>query len=240
VGLLAASGGLLALNQVLEWELDRLMARTRGRPIPSGRLRPRQGLWFALPLFVAGVAYLWATVGAIPAALTGLAGVAYNFIYVPLKSRSYGATLTGAIPGAFPALVGWSAATGGLELGAWVLFGIAYLWQMPHVLGLAWMLRTDYEAAGFKLTPPSDENGRAVGRHMILFAAILLPLSLVPTLIGLTGVAYLAGAIALGTWLLWLCIRAGRLMSRAAARKVFLGSLLYQPLLLAIMLIDKA
>jgi protoheme IX farnesyltransferase len=219
--------------------LDRLMARTRGRPIPSGRLRPRQGLWFALALFGAGVAYLWLMVGPIPAGLTGLAGLAYNFIYTPLKSRSYGATLTGAIPGAFPALVGWSAATGGLGLGAWVLFAIAYLWQMPHVLGLAWMLRSDYEAAGFKLTPSSDESGRVVGRHMILFAGMLLPISLAPTLIGLTGPAYLAGAALLGGWLLWLCIQAGRHMSRVAARRVFLGSLLYQPLLLAIMLIDK-
>ncbi len=233
-----ATAGSLALNQYLEREVDGRMSRTRTRPLPTGRLTPRAALIFALALFLGGVGLLWLGAGPLPALLTLGAGLAYNFVYTPLKSRSYLATLAGAVPGAFPALIGWSSATGSLDLGAWVLFAIAYLWQMPHVLGLAWVLRNDYRLAGFRLAPPSDPQGRMIGLHMMLYAVALLPVSLLPTVIGLTGAIYMAGAFLLGAWLIALSIRAWRAMTDDSARRVFLGSLIYQPLLLALLLID--
>ncbi len=238
LGLGLATAGVLALNQYLERAPDALMKRTRTRPLPSGRLEPGPALTFSLALILGGTGLLWMRLGMLAAVLTLASGVAYNFVYTPLKSRSYLATLVGSIPGAAPALVGWSAATGTLELGAWVLFAIAYFWQMPHVLGLAWVLRDDYRAAGFHLTPPSDPAGRVIGAHMVAHASVLLPLSLAPTVIGLTGTVYLAGATLLGAWLLWRCVRAWRSMTNANARSVFLGSLLYQPALLLLMLLD--
>ncbi len=238
VGVALATAGSLALNQYLERDVDARMRRTRTRPIPQKRVSPRAALTFSLLLFVGGCVYLAWTVGWLPAALTLASGIAYDFVYTPLKSRSYLATLAGAIPGALPALIGWSAVTGTLSQGAWVLFGIAYLWQMPHVLGLAWVLKADYEEVGFKLSPPSDPDGRVIGLHMILYAATLVPVSMLPTVIGLTGGRYFFGALALGLWLVWLSVLAWRSMTKASARRVFLASLAYQPALLALLLLD--
>lgn len=238
VGLGLATAGVLSLNQYLEREPDALMKRTRKRPLPSGRLQPGPVLVFSLLLIVAGVGLLWSYFGALTALLTLASGLAYDFVYTPLKKHSYLSTLVGGLPGAAPALVGWSAAAGNLSLAAWTLFGIAYFWQMPHVLGLAWVLKDDYRAAGFHLTPKSDPSGRVIGAHMVVHVAALLPLSLVPTFIGLTGTLYLVGAFALGLWLMGRCVRAWRSMSPLNARSVFLGSLLYQPALLLLMLID--
>ncbi len=238
LGVAVATAGSLALNQYIEREVDSRMRRTRTRPIPQRRITPGGALAFSLILFSAGCAYLWIFVGWMPAALTLASGVAYDFIYTPMKSRSYLATLAGAVPGAIPALIGWSAATGDLSQGAWVLFGIAYLWQMPHVLGLVWVLKADYEEAGFRLSPPSDPKGRVIGLHMILYAATLVPVSILPTVIGLTGGVYFLGALGLGLWLVWLCVRAWQNMTKESARRVFLGSLAYQPALLALLLLD--
>jgi len=238
LGTLLATAGALALNQYLEREVDARMVRTRQRPVPSGRLRPVEALLFGSALVAGGCLYMWATVGGLPAALTLFSAFAYNFIYTPLKSRSYMATLAGAIPGAMPALIGWSAATGTVSLGGLVLFAIAFLWQLPHVLALAWLLREDYTRAGFFLTPPADPAGRVIARQMNLYTVTLIPVSLLPTLIHLTGWIYFAGALVLGLGLLVWTLRAGMTMSREAVRKVFLGSLAYQPLLLAFMLVD--
>ncbi|MEX1257632.1 MAG: heme o synthase [Gemmatimonadota bacterium] len=237
-GMLLASAGALALNQYAERDLDALMDRTRRRPLPSGRIRPRDALAFGLVLVAAGASLLWVTVGTLPALLTLVSAAAYNLIYTPLKSRSYAATLAGAIPGGMPALIGWSAATGEVTLGALVLFGIGFLWQIPHVLALAWLLREDYARAGFLMAPPADPEGRTIGRHMILYASALIPVSLLPTPLGLTGTIYLVGALALGAMLLGFAVVARGEMSRRAVRRVFLGSLAYQPLLLALMLVD--
>ncbi len=237
-GTLLATGGALALNQYLEREVDLRMKRTRLRPLPSGRLAPVEALLFGVALVVLGCTWLWATVGWLPAALTLFSAIAYNFIYTPMKSRSYLATLTGAIPGAMPALIGWSAATGAVTLGGLVLFGIAFLWQLPHVLALAWLLREDYLRAGFLLTPPADPGGRVIARQMNVYTAVLVPASLLPTLIGLTGWVYFGGALLLGLGLLAWTVQAGRTMDRSGVRRVFLGSLAYQPLLLGLMLID--
>jgi protoheme IX farnesyltransferase len=236
--MLLASAGALALNQYSERDVDALMDRTRRRPLPSGRLRPGEALVFGLLLVGGGVGLLWVAVGGLPALLTLATAGAYNLVYTPLKSRSYAATLAGAIPGGMPALIGWSAATGEVALGALVLFGIGFLWQIPHVLALAWLLREDYARAGFLMAPPADPEGRIIGRQMILYASALIPVSLLPTPLGLTGSIYLVGALALGGTLLGFAAVAREGMSRRAVRRVFLGSLAYQPLLLALMLVD--
>ncbi len=238
VGTLLATAGALALNQYLEREVDARMVRTRQRPVPSGRLRPAEALLFGSTLILGGCGYLWLTVGGLPAALTLFSAFAYNFIYTPLKPRSYMATLAGAIPGAMPALIGWSAATGTVSLGGLVLFAIAFLWQLPHVLALAWLLREDYTRAGFLLTPPADPAGRVIARQMNLYTVTLIPVSLLPTLLQLTGYIYFFGALILGSVLLVWTMKAGRDMNRDAVRRVFLGSLAYQPLLLALMLVN--
>ena len=237
-GTLLGTAGALALNQYVEREVDARMVRTRGRPIPSGRMAPREALAFGALLLAVGVGYLWALVGWLPALLTAVSAAAYLWAYTPLKSRSYVATLVGAIPGAIPALIGWSALTGRVELGAMVLFAIAFLWQLPHVLALAWLLREDYQRAGFFMTPPTDASGARIGKHMVYHCSSLLLVSIFPSLLGLTGSIYMGGALLLGAGMLALTSAAASQMTRERARRVFLASLLYQPLLLTLMLLD--
>ncbi len=227
----------MALNQYLEREPDAIMVRTRGRPLPSGRVSPREALVFGLLLNVGGTVYLAVTVGWLPAAITAASMLAYTMVYTPLKSRSYLATPIGAIPGAVPALIGWSAATGTLTRGGWVLFGIGVLWQLPHVLSLGWMLRDDYARVGFRLIPPSDPEGRRVGRHLVFYSVALIPMSAAPTFLGLTSGFYMAGALVLGIGFLSLGVPCLRRMDDARARRVFLGTLLYHPLLLGMMVL---
>lgn len=238
LGILLATAGALALNQFMEREVDAVMRRTAQRPLPSGRLRPAEALIFGLMLVAWGVGHLALTVGMLPALLTLLSAASYNLVYTPLKPRSYAATFAGAFPGAMPALIGWTAGTGSIDLGGVVLFGVAFVWQMPHVLALAWVLRQDYLRAGFLLAPPDDEEGRSVGNHLVFYCGLMIPVSLAPTLVGLTGWIYLAGAAILSTIFFFWSLQARRGMETTAVRKVFLGSLAYQPLLLALMLVD--
>ncbi len=231
-----STAGALALNQYVEREVDRVMTRTRHRPLPSGRLTPGRALAFGTAMLVVGLAYLFVASGWLPSALAGASGLAYLGVYTPLKRHSYAATLAGAVPGALPTLIGWTAATGSLDLGAFALFAVAYLWQLPHVLGLAWMLKDDYARVGFKLLPEGG-SGR-IGTHMIAAALVLLPVSLSPTLLGLTGYWYLGAALAASLGLVGVAIRTARDMSEAAARKLFLASLVYHPVLLGFMLFD--
>jgi protoheme IX farnesyltransferase len=233
-----ATGGALALNQWAERDLDARMKRTRGRPLPSGRLQPGAALAFAALLMTLGVGWLGATAGFLPAFLTALSAALYIGAYTPLKRVSYLATLVGAVPGALPALIGWSAATGGIELGGLVLFGIYFLWQLPHVLGLAWMLRDDYLEVGFFLAPPTDPDGRRLGRHLVYHSISLLLVSMLPTLLGLTGWIYAGGAFAMGLGMIGAAVPAAREMTVGGARRVFMGSLLYQPALLLLLLLD--
>jgi protoheme IX farnesyltransferase len=233
-----ATGGALALNQYIERDFDARMRRTRDRPIPSGRITPRRALIFGLTLLVIGVVWLALTVGWLPAAFTVLSALAYLFAYTPLKRRTYLATIVGAVPGALPALIGWTAAGADPGLGAWLLFGIFFLWQLPHVLALAWLLQDDYKAVGFFLMPPSDPDGQRIGRHMAYHSLSLLALSIVPSILGLTGWIYGAGATLLGLGMLATSMGAAKDMSFPRVKRVFFASLLYQPLILILMLID--
>lgn len=233
-----ATAGALALNQYVEREVDARMVRTRYRPLPAGRIDPTTAFIYGASLLVAGVMYLAVTVGALPAMLTIFSAASYHGVYVPLKSRSPVATLAGGVPGAMPTLIGWSAATGTLDTGGLALFAIAYAWQLPHVLGLAWMLREDYERVGFKLIPPSDAAGKIIGRHMVAWLLVLVPLSAVPWWLGYTGTLYLVGALAASLAFVALGVGAARDLTDRAARKVFFGSLLYHPVLLGLMLFD--
>jgi protoheme IX farnesyltransferase len=240
LGTLLATGGALALNQFVEWELDALMERTRTRPIPSGRMGPIEALLFGNLLAVGGVTLLYFTVGWLPAALTAGSALTYNLVYTPLKKVSYVSTLAGAFPGAMPTLIGWSAATGTLNLEAGSIFAIAYLWQLPHVLSLGWMLRKDYARAGFYLIPKSDPNGRRIAWHITAFSATLLLVGVVPTWLGTTGWVYLVGILLLGVFVLTPAVATLKndRLTTSAARRVFLASLVYHPLFLILLLAD--
>jgi protoheme IX farnesyltransferase len=240
LGTVLATGGALALNQFVEWEMDALMERTRTRPIPSGRLGPKEAFFFGNLLALGGIGLLFLTVGWFPAALTALSALSYNLVYTPLKKVSYVATLAGAFPGAMPTLIGWSAATGALSLEAGVIFAIAYLWQLPHVLSLGWLLRKDYARAGFYLIPQSDPEGKRIAWHITAFSATLALVGVAPTWLGITGIPYLVGMILLGSGLLGLSLATLRedRLTATAARRVFLGSLVYHPLFLLLLLVD--
>ncbi len=238
VGVALGTAGALALNQYVERDVDAIMTRTKRGPLPSGRLRPGEALAFGWALLVAGLIYLGLTVGWLPSVLTAASAAAYILAYTPLKTRSYLATLVGAVPGAFPALIGWSAATGTMEFGGVILFCIAFLWQLPHVLALAWILREDYARVGFFLSPPTDPAGVRIGRHMVYHSVSLLVVSGFPTFLGLTGSVYLTGALVLGLVTLGFSVSAAVEMRQARARRVFLWSLAYQPALLLLLVID--
>lgn len=231
-----STAGALALNQFVERDYDARMTRTRSRPLPSGRLTPAEAIRSAVVLLAAGLTYLATVSGWLPAVIAAGSALSYLAIYTPLKRRSYVATLAGGFPGAFPVLIGWSAATGSVDMGAAALFSIAYLWQLPHVLGLAWMLRNDYAKVGFKLIP--EGGGRVIGRHMVTATALLLPVSLTPTLMGLTGWWYFAGALAASLGFLAVAISAAHEMTDVRARTLFLASLVYHPVLMGLMMID--
>ena len=236
IGTGLATGGALSLNQYAERDYDAIMTRTMRRPIPSRRVTPMEALAFGTILLMAGLVYLASMVGALPAALAAASAIVYHGVYTPLKLRSYTATLAGSVPGALPMLIGWTAATGTIDTGGLALFAIGYLWQLPHVLGLAWMLREDYARVGFKLIP--EGGARSIGLQMVVATALLVPVSWIPTFLGLTGTVYLVGATLLGLGFLWRAVGAARDLTETAARKGFFTSLLYHPLLMSLMVFD--
>lgn len=236
-GLLA--GGTAALNQLWERRTDGLMARTQARPLPAGRLSPPPAALFGAVVSAAGVAVLGWGVNWLCAGL-GIATMAlYLLAYTPLKFRSPISTLVGAFPGAGPILMGWAAARGSLGVGAWVLFGIQFLWQFPHFLAIAWLYKEQYQRAGIRMLPVVDENGAETSHQVLLYSLALIPVSLLPSLIGLTGRAYFVGAVLLGLFFL----QAGWHSVRAKTRKSYLmllrASVIYLPLLFALMAWDR-
>ena len=231
VGTALVAGGAAALNQVWERDTDGLMRRTRMRPLPGRRLRVAEGTWFGVLLSLVGIVELAAGVNALSAAVAAVTLASYVLVYTPMKRRSSLSTLVGAIPGALPPVIGWVAVTGSITLPALVLFGIQFFWQMPHFLAIAWMYRDDYAAAGFPLLPVTEPDGRRTGQQALLYAAALWPVSLMPAVVGLAGTSYSILATALGFALIAYAAMFARHRSRATARRLFLFSVLYLPLL---------
>jgi protoheme IX farnesyltransferase len=240
VGTLLAAGGTLALNQYWERDVDALMVRTRARPLPDGRLAPLEALLFGAALTAAGLLVLAFGVGWLAAAVTGATFVLYVFAYTPLKLRTSLCTLVGAVPGALPPVTGWAAAREDVGVGAWVLFGILFLWQLPHTLAIGRLYQDDYARAGVRLLPVIDAQGRATERQILSGCLALLAVSLLPTLIGLAGGVYFAGALVLGASFVALGAQQALAPSISHARRVLLASLLYLPALLALLAFDKA
>src|SRR2546421_11162370 len=239
IGSLLAAGGTLVLNQYWERDIDARMDRTRARPLPAGRLQPLEALLFGVALTLLGMAYLAALVGALVALVTAATAILYLFAYTPLKQRTALCTLVGAVPGALPPVTGWAAARGDITLGAWVLFGVVFLWQLPHTLSIARLYRDDYARAGVRVLPVIDPDGASTERQIVLACVALLAVSLLPTVIGWSGPIYLAGALALGVAFAAVGILQALAPSARAARRVLLVSLLYLPLLLGLLAFDR-
>jgi protoheme IX farnesyltransferase len=239
VGTALVAGGAAALNQVYERNTDALMVRTRTRPLPDGRVPPADARAFGIVLSSIGLALLGLRTNLLAAALAVATLSIYLVVYTPMKRRSSLATLVGAVPGALPPVIGWTASHGSVSLGGAVLFAIVFLWQIPHFMAIAWMYRDDYRAAGFPMLPVVEPDGRRTGRQAALYAAALLPVSLLPTFIGLSGTVYLAAAAVLGTVLLALAIRFARERSDRFARSLFMASIVYLPLIWLVLTLDK-
>jgi protoheme IX farnesyltransferase len=239
LGTALAAGGTLALNQFLERKVDAKMERTRLRPLPAGRLEPGEALAFGALATVAGLLYLGLSVNAMSGLVTAFTVVSYLFVYTPLKRRTSLCSVLGAIPGALPPVAGWVAARGDFGPGAWVLFAILFLWQLPHSLAIGWLYRADYERAGIRLLPVIEPDGRSTGRQIVNSCLALLAVGLLPTLIGLTGWVYFLGALALGTGLLACGIVLAVSRLAADARRLVFASLVYLPALLVLMALTK-
>ncbi|MGH7804969.1 MAG: heme o synthase [Candidatus Binatia bacterium] len=234
-----AAAGTLALNEYLERDLDQMMLRTRQRPIPSGRVQPFSALLFGSIVAGMGIVYQTLAVDAPTALVTVATTVSYLFVYTPMKRVSSFCSLVGAVPGALPPVTGWVAARGTVDLEAWVLFAILFLWQLPHSLAIARLYRDDYARAGIQVLPVVDPEGSSTGRQIVLNSAALLTVAGMPTLLGLTGGAYFASALVLGLGLLAASVQLARRRTLADARRLLFATLIYLPLLLGVMTIDK-
>ena len=231
-------GGTSALNQVWERDRDAMMRRTATRPLPAGRLPYAEALAFGVVVSLIGLVDLAMFVNPLAALVAGSTLIAYVFAYTPLKTRTWWSTSVGAIPGAAPPLIGWAAARGSLDAGAAALFAIQFIWQLPHFYAIAWMYREDYARAGFKMLSVLDADGLRTRRQILAWAARLLPVSLLPVSVGATGWIYAFGAVLLGTGFLVLALGMRKRHETASARRVFLGSILYLPLLFGLMVLD--
>jgi protoheme IX farnesyltransferase len=239
IGVALASGGTLALNQYLERDLDARMHRTQERPLPEGRLRPGEALGFGVVITAAGLLYLNLAVNSLSSLVTAASVGSYLFLYTPLKRKTPLCVIVGAVPGALPPVTGWSAASGGLPLEAWVLFAILFLWQIPHSLSIAVLYREDYARADFQLLPVMDPEGLYTGRQVIIHSLALFAVGLLPTTLHLAGVFYFATALILGAMMLVCGVMLARSYSAAAARRLLYASLVYLPSLLLVMAVDK-
>ena len=239
LGTALVAGGAAALNELIERDADALMHRTQDRPLPTGRLTPDTALLIGSGLAAAGLLYLLYLVNPLTSTLAALTLASYVFVYTPMKRRTSLNTLVGAIPGALPPMIGWAAARGSIGVEAWALFAILFCWQMPHFLAIAWMYREDYARGGFIMLTHLDETGRATGRQAVNYAFALLLVSLIPSLIGMAGVWYFFGAFFLGTGMITYAVRMQMAPGRPRARQLFFASILYLPLLLGWMAVNK-
>ena len=239
VGTGLVAGGASALNQYLERHHDRRMVRTKDRPLPDGRISEGEALLFAGAISLGGVGYLLIFTTILTGALAALTLLLYAFVYTPLKTRTAAATLVGAVPGAAPPILGWTAAGGGLDGMAWALFAIVFLWQMPHFLAIAWVYDDDYVRGGFPKLSIRNAGEVSASRQIIFYCSVLVPVSLLPTIFGVTGTLYLFGAILLGFIYLGYGVVVAMYRSQRAALRLLRVSVLYLPLVLVMMLIDK-
>lgn len=238
LGTLLVASGTATLNQYLERSFDAQMRRTAQRPLPAGRVSSAEALTLGLALAVAGVIYLALSVNLLASGLAAGTLLSYLAIYTPLKRRTAWCMFVGAFPGAVPPLIGYAAARGTLNLEAWMLFGMVFLWQFPHFLSIAWMYREDYSRAGYRMLPPDDE-GRSMAWQMVISSLILLPVSLTPAWLGAAGLPYLFGALIVGLAFSGFGMRLAITRSRALARRVLLASVLYLPLVFGLLMLDK-
>jgi protoheme IX farnesyltransferase len=238
-GTALVAGGASAFNQVIERQPDSLMRRTRLRPMADRRLQPAEGFVFGSVLSLAGLVILAFAVNVLSSCVAAATLISYAAVYTPLKPRTSLATVVGAVPGALPPVIGWAAATNTLSSGGWVLFGILFLWQMPHFLAIAWIYREDYARAGFRMLPVIEPDGRSTARQAVLYAAALLPMSLAPTLIGMATATYFVAALVLTLLFLALAIRFAMTRQTADARRLFFGSITYLPLLWILMIAGR-
>lgn len=238
VGTALIASGTAALNQWYEREGDGLMRRTAGRPLPSGRMTANRALWFGIVLATLGFTELAVGVNLLTGVLGAVTLAGYLFIYTPLKKRSHLSTVIGALPGAMPPLMGYAASFGSLNAEAWTLFAILFIWQFPHFLAIAWMYRDDYARAGIRMLPVVEPDGMSTSRQIVLYASTLIPVSLFPVLLGMSGKIYLVGALLLGGWFLYTGVRVAFDRTNVRARKVLLASVIYLPMIYGLMIFD--
>src|SRR5262245_24424499 len=239
-GTALVASGAAALNQYLERAYDARMRRTASRPLPTGRLSPREALYFGMGLSAAGTLYLALSANALTSIIGIAALLSYLFLYTPLKRRTHLCTLIGAFPGAAPVLMGWASAQGSLAPQAWLLYATLFLWQFPHFLAIAWLYREDYSQAGMLMLPDKDTKSGNTFRQMWIASLALIIASLTPSLIGMTGKFYLYFALLFGTGLLFFVQRAASLRTKNAARQLIHATVIYLPVLYILMIVDKA
>jgi len=233
------AAGTSALNHYIERDTDALMRRTASRPLPSGQLQPREALWFGAGLLFFGTLYLALASNALATLLGVLTSATYLCVYTPLKRRTTLATFIGAFPGAVPPLIGWAAARGTITINAWILFAVLFLWQFPHFDAISWVYREDYKRAGIKMLPVVDPEGTRTFREILMTAALLVPVSLLPAVTGLAGAHYFFGALVLGIMLVEVCLWAAAAKSNVRAKWLMHATVLHLPLLLGLLIYDK-
>ena len=231
--------GVATLNQYWERETDLLMERTAKRPLPGKRLVPMEALVFGILLCLSAEVYLLLAVNVLTAGLGLVVIVGYVLVYTPLKTRTSASTAIGALPGALPPLMGWTAAANDITLGAWALFAMQFLWQFPHFFAIAWMYREEYAKAGILMLPVVEPEGKLTARQIVLFALMLFPVSLAPFFLGLAGYIFLIGSSLLGAWFVWASVRSARAKTNEQAKKLLMVSVIYLPLLFILMVADK-
>jgi protoheme IX farnesyltransferase len=231
--------GVATLNQYLERRIDGLMRRTASRPLPTRKVTPPEALVFGVMQCAAAEIYLLLAVNVLTALLGLVVIIGYVLVYTPLKTRTSASTAIGAIPGALPPLMGFTSASNRITLFAWALFVTQFLWQFPHFLAIAWMYREQYAKAGILMLPVVEPEGKLTARQIVMFTVMLVPASLAPFFFGVTGILYLVGASVLGIWFLWMSVRTALDRTDDVARRLLLASVIYLPLLFALMVIDK-
>ena len=238
MGTALIASGTAALNQWYEADADSKMKRTAGRPLPAGLISAQRALWFAIALSIAGFVELGLGANWLTAGLGLFTLATYLFIYTPLKQRTWHSTTVGAVPGAMPPLIGYAAAHGSLTWEAWALYAILFVWQFPHFYAIAWMYREDYGNAGIQMLPVVDRDGVSTARHIAWTSLLLIPVSLVPVFLSMTGKFYLAGAVVMGLFYFYRSAQTLRRLSFASAKAVLLASVVYLPVLYGLLLLD--